>query len=286
MEPKSGEETAEEDESCYEESSSVSDEDDDDDDEEILMSRRSLLFLCQEGQIRIARQRLQSLKHANKMDRLKKEIFQVGRDKNYSLHEILMGGTSDTNAFAMTEEILDMGKSWKGPFLTMMNAQPPSHHRTSLHWAAWGNATLPILRALVMANPEALVLRDGTSQGRRTPLEVFRRYFGSDVADRPFAREKLEFLDSATKKWTRYRLRLAIYKSAVLYFRKQGLTPFDQKDRKANKIKPRPWFCLSTLGDLLQREMQLLVLQILEFVGRDAKVQSTVKKRKRNGGSS
>jgi hypothetical protein len=132
MEPKSGEETAEEDESCYEESSSVSDEDDDDDDEEILMSRRSLLFLCQEGQIRIARQRLQSLKHANKMDRLKKEIFQVGRDKNYSLHEILMGGTSDTNAFAMTEEILDMGKSWKGPFLTMMNAQPPSHHRTSL----------------------------------------------------------------------------------------------------------------------------------------------------------
>jgi hypothetical protein len=161
------------------------------------------------------------------MDRLKKEIFQVGRDNNYSLHEFLMGGTSDTNASALMEEILDMGKLWKGSFLTMMNAQPPSHHRTSLHWAAWGNATLPILRALVMANPEALVLRDGTSQGRRTPLEVFRRYFGSDP-DRLFVREKLEFLDSATKNWTRYRLRLAIYKSAVLYFRKQGLTPFDQ----------------------------------------------------------
>eukprot|EP00980_Cylindrotheca_fusiformis_P013911 scaffold3618_cov129-Cylindrotheca_fusiformis.AAC.11 len=269
---------------------SESEEVEEDLDDEHFLMRRSLLFLCQEGQIRIARQRLEhvsvgenSIQQQQQHHQLKKELFQVARDKNYALHEILMGGTSDTNALAMTELILETGKIWKGPFLTMLNAQPPSHRRTALHWAAWGNAALPILQALTRANPEALVLKDGLSQGSRTPLEIFRHYFptihiGDDVSST--VDEKLKFLETATKSWTRHRLRLKIHMAAIWYFRTQKLTPFDNNDRKENKIKPRPWFCLSVLGELLQREMQPLALRVLGFVGNDAAVHSNRKKRK------
>lgn len=283
MPPQRGEETDnEEEDSSYLCSDDGADSEENDDD--ILMSRKSLLFLCQEGQIKIARKRLLSLKNAGNMNQIQKEIFQVGRDKNYPLHEILMGGTSDTNALAMTEEILEIGKSWKGPFLTMMNSQPPSHSRTPLHWAAWGNATLPILRSIVTANPEALVLRDGVSQGSRTPLAIFLRYyFSAEARPSPPIFEKNEYLERVTKEWKRHRLRLAIYKAAIWFFREQDLVPFNQKDRKENKIKPGPWFALSVIGDLRQREMQPLVWQILEFIGKGANAQSDSRKKRKRG---
>lgn len=276
--------TEEEESSYCEESCNSSDDDDN-------LAQQNLLFLCQEGQMSIARKRFQLLlahsKEDPNRDQLRKEIFQVGSDKNYPLHEILMGGTSDTNALLLAELILTEARVWKGPFLTMLTAQPPSHQRTALHWATWGNSSLEILRGLVKANPEALVLRDKTQQGNRTPLETFRHYYGKfDKEEDSPTQQKLQFLERCTKSWTRHRLRLSVYKSTVFYFRQQHRTPFDEKARKELKIKPRPWFALSVLGDLLQREVQPLVFYILDFAGKDAKIEiSNRKKRKRKGGT-
>ena len=203
------------------------------------------------------------------LDQLKKEIFQVGSDKNYPIHELLMGGTTDMNAVSFAEVILNEGRAWKGPFLTMLNSQPPSHQRTALHWAAWGDASLEILHNLVNANPEALVLRDKAKQGNRTPLEIYQHYYGKyDKEEDSSTQQKVQFLKKSEKSWIQHRLRLTIYRAAVFYFRQQDLTPFDEKTRKEFHIKPRPWFALSVIGDLLQREAQPLALCILDFVGK------------------
>lgn len=250
-------------------------DDDEDEDESNMIQSKSLLFLCQEGQIRLARQRLQLLKNSNNLASLKREIFQVGRDKNYPLHEVIMGGTLENSSKNIIPEFLSTGKQWKGPFLIMMNAQPPSHGRTVLHWAAWGNASLEILQSVVMANPEALILKDKASHGSRTPLQIFQRYHCPKPGNvwHEGAQQKRHFLETSTKAWTQHRLRLAMYKAALHHFCGEShKVPFSKQQRKEIGIKPKPWFCISVLGYCLQREMEPLVWKVLNFVGEKAQV--------------
>lgn len=255
-------------------------------DDETDLVRRNLLFLCQEGQLRIANQRFDTLVQENNIDQLKREIFQTGTDKNTPLHEILMGGTSDSNAKALTEKILDISQQWTIPYRAMLIAQPPSHLRTSLHWATWGNADVSIIETLVNGNPEALVVKDRRNKGNRTPTEIYRHYFihrdrtGDIVSEEN--RTKFEFLERSMQKWVKQRVRNTIYASALYYFRNQSLTPFNKKDRKIAGVRPKPWFVLSTLGYFIQREIQPLVFLVLSFIGKDAKIQGITKKRKRS----
>lgn len=252
-------------------------------DESAHLLHRNILFLCEEGQLRIARRRFDSL--VGDDDKIRREVFQTGPDGNAALHEILMGGTRDRNARTLVEQILDRSRRWPLPRHAMLTARPPSHGRTALHWAAWENSNLSILRSLVRGNPEALLLRDKKSKGGRTPSEIYEHYFidesrADEVSDAN--REKFAFLRNAARRWTGQRLRNGIYAAAIYHFRKRGLTPFDPKDRKTAGVKPRPWFVLSVLGYLLQRETQPLLFHILVFVGKDAKVRYTAtKKRKR-----
>ncbi|KAL3936728.1 MAG: hypothetical protein SGBAC_008020 [Bacillariaceae sp.] len=274
-------------------------ETDDEEEEFKLIQTKSLLFLCQEGQIRLARCRLQLLQHQylnHNLDiQLQKEIFQIGpADKNYSLHEIVMGGTKEESSSKIIPELLEIAEQWKGQCLVMMNAQPPSHGRTALHWAAWGNASLEILRLLVTANPEALLLKDNKSHGERTPLQVWQRYHGSSFTQSALKDDcnwdKFAFLSNTTRLWTQQRLRLAIYKAALHWFRRHEpcLLPFDKKGRKETRttpkncmITPKNWFVLSVLGYCLQREMEPLMWRILGFVGGKAQVDTPSKRKRR-----
>ncbi|GFH54916.1 hypothetical protein CTEN210_11392 [Chaetoceros tenuissimus] len=255
-------------------------------DDETDLVRRNLLFLCQEGQLRIANQRFDTLVQENNIDQLKREIFQTGTDRNTPLHEILCGGTSDSNAKALTEKILDISQQWTIPYRAMLIAQPPSHLRTALHWATWGNSDISIIETLVNGNPEALVVRDRRNKGNRTATEIYSHYFihrdrtGGIVSEENKA--KFEFLEKSMQKWVKQRVRNTVYASVLYYFRNQSLTPFNQKDRKIAGIKPKPWFVLSTLGYLIQREITPLVSLVLSFIGKDAKIQGITKKRKRS----
>lgn len=254
---------------------------DDEEEESKLIQTKTLLFLCQEGQIRLARQRLKMLQEENKLEILKKEIFQTGQDQNYPLHEVIMGGTLEESSKNIIPEILEIGQRWKGPLLLMMNAQPPSHGRTALHWATWGNASLEILRALTLANPDALLLRDKKAQGSRTPLEILKRYHVPSRCNvfHQSAMKKVNLLESSTQLWIQHRLRLAVYKATLYWFRHEDMVPFDKKGRKEAGISPKHWFCLSVLGYCLQREMEPLMWRILGFVGGNAKVASRKRRR-------
>lgn len=236
------------------------DEDDgDESDEETsfrLSGGKSILWLCQEGQIPLARKRFEWLRrnqqqqsasssHRKGSDRniddgdndecfakqLEKEVFQVGRDKNYALQELLMGGTSDRNAHQLTLQMLDFSQHYPQQQGRMLSAQPPSHQRTALHWAAWGNADLSILQRLVKGYPEALVVRDKKDHGHRTPLEILKRYFSdlrsninaataaghSHNPDSP-PQPRIAYLERCTKSWTRHRLRQEVHKCVLRYF--------------------------------------------------------------------
>ncbi|CAJ1961671.1 unnamed protein product [Cylindrotheca closterium] len=287
------------DEASHEDSENDNDDDDDDDDEQEdsseayetdddeeesnLIQKKTLLFLCQEGQIRLARRRLQLLQKENEFDKLQKEVFQMGPDKNYPLHEVIMGGTLEDSSKNIIPELLEIGKQCKGPFLVMLNAQPPSHGRTALHWAAWGNASFDILRPLAMANPEALILRDGKTHGSRTPLEIFKRYHLPKPGNvwHEWAMKKLSFLETTTQLWTQHRLRLAVYKAVLYWFRHKSYSPFDKKGRKETGITPKHWFYLSVMGYCLQREMEPLLWRILGFVGGSAQITKLTKRKRR-----
>lgn len=300
---------------------------------------KTLLWLCQEGQLLVARQRFEARlgksrscrvtkeeeeeneeeekENSNSSDKknarlyyqqLEKEVFQMaGRgDKNYPLHEILMGGTSDRNAYQLTLHILDFAKNCNHQQQChhMLSTQPPSHQRTALHWAAWGNAKLPILQSLVQGYPEALVLRDKPSHGNRTPLEILKHYYYNDTDESSGGRNtddktRLHYLEQCTQSWIQHRLRLTIHQCVLRYFapplstarvtskpqddQRQGispLTPFDKNHRKMVNIKPKAWFVLSVLGSLVQREMKPLALHILGFTGGAAKMAMAIKKKK------
>ena len=260
----------------------------DEDAEEVSLRGRTLLWLCQEGQIQYARRRFDSLLEAKKTDQLKREVFQAARDKNYPLHELLMGGTSDRNAYQLALQILDFCKGHPNEFRTMLITQPPSHKRTPLAWATWGNAKMEVLQPLALGNPEALVLKDTAG---RTPAEILRYYFCSNrnnnnnnSNNQPPAinsNPQLTLLERLTKSWTQHRLRLAVHQCAVRYFVTDSLTPFDKAHRKDTKMSPKAWFVLSILGTLIQREMKPLLHRILQYTGGSAKIHSGKSKKKR-----
>mmetsp|Transcript_25080 Transcript_25080/g.41624 ORF Transcript_25080/g.41624 Transcript_25080/m.41624 type:complete len:298 (-) Transcript_25080:242-1135(-) len=267
---------------------------DDDHDAQQLYTQKSILWLCQEGLLPEARRRFEVLLMAdnnNHAQLLKRQIFQVGNDGNYPLHEILMGGTSDTNAHALVVSILDFAtEHHPQQCAAMLSRRPKSHLRTPLHWATWagGNVDIELVQKLVRAYPEALILRDKPDKGRRTPLEIFDRYH-LQINHLQTAAVSA-YLKKAMQSWTRHRLRLTVHLAAHHYFGNNdndndndtdnNLTPFDKSSGR-NGIKPRPWFCLSVLGFLLQREMKPLVLHILGFVGKDAKVLDHHRSKKR-----
>ena len=255
------------------------------DEEEASLRQRSLLWLCREGQIRFAREKFDNLINENKQDQLRREIFQCGRgDRNYALHELLMGGTSDRNAYRLTLQLLQFSKEFAEEHRSMLIMQPPSHKRTALHWAAWSNSSMGVMEPLLQGNPEALALKD---EAGRTPLEIYHYYFCSrrnnhtPNPDDP----RLKYLERMTHSWTQHRLRLTVHKCLVRYFVTQALTPFDKKHRKETSLTPRPWFVLSVLGTLIQSEMKPLVHRILQYVGGKAKLasaKSRSKKRRKN----
>jgi hypothetical protein len=296
---------------------------DENDDHAITFRRtggRSILWLCQEGQLQLAIQRFDWLLQEQRKEhsatkgsfqaQLHKEVFQVGHDKNYPLHEILMGGTSDTNAYQLTRSIMDyafgcseseesdrnqhnqrtLPAATRQAATKMLAARPPSHQRTALHWAAWGNAKLEIVQALVRGYPEALLLRDKRNQNQRTPAEILKHYYynphrNNDNTSHPDT-TKRDYLEGCTTSWRQHRLRLAVHLSVHRYFPSPSsldavpctlpppppLTPFDPHDRKQTHIKPKPWFVLSVLGSLVQREMKPLAVHILGYVGGQARV--------------
>lgn len=346
---------AEESEAEVDEDSESDFEDDESDEEDSkfpsfrLRGGRSILWLCQEGQIPLARKRFEWLLSKQEQQRtsdsstskideneetineeadidtyakqLEKEVFQVGRDKNYALHELLMGGTSDRNAHQLALQILNYSKEYPHQQYKMLSAQPPSHQRTALHWATWGNAGMPLLERLVHGYPEALVVRDKKDSGQRTPLEILKRYFSGqsrqqlsllmattgNVATPP--QPRIDYLEQCTKSWTQHRLRQEVHKCVLHYFvphssqqqqppasttatlaasnKREMLTPFDKDHRKQTDIKPKAWFILSVLGSLMQREMKPLALHILGYLGKDAKVatkqQQQLKKKRKRG---
>ena len=305
--------------------------------------KRTISWLCKEGQIPLARHRFEAfLAESAKMmmeqqqqhtrstepteqeganpnnrhesldnsslfyQQLVKEVFQVDRcgDKTYALHEILMGGTScDCNALVM--KLLDFVKAFPLEREEMLRYTcPPSHQRTALHWACWGNAPMEILQRLVQATPEAMLMRDKPSHGGRTPYEIFKRYFGKNED----STERLHYLEKNAQKWAQHRLRLAVQMCVGRYFgcslmlddrristtnrqaqeRKEpsactattkDFTPFDSKDRKRAKIKStKAWFALSTVASLMQRQMTPLALHILGYMGGNAKKPSRSKR--------
>ncbi len=252
-----------------------------DDDDDLLKQNRTLLWLCQEGQIHVALQRFDMLVEAGRttptgIDQLRKEVFQVGRDKNYPIHEILMGGTSDRNAYALTMAILAFSSKYTLEQRKMLLFAPPSHGRTPLHWAAWGNAAPEILKALVKGNPEALLMRDKRSQGERTPVQILRWYFAS--REPPNDEDtRIPYLERMTSSWISHRVRLTVHLCANRYFapgrQKTVLVPFDKNDRGKAIIKPKPWFLISIIGFLLQREMKPLAMRIISYLGCNAKIQ-------------
>ena len=63
-------------------------QDDDDSSREEEESTRSILWLCQEGLMSQARRRFDSLQQAANPTELHRQIFQVGHDGNYALHDL------------------------------------------------------------------------------------------------------------------------------------------------------------------------------------------------------
>lgn len=267
----------------------------------ILASRLTILWLCQEGQIHVARRRFDLLLNSDEprhAEQVQREVFQVGRDKNYALHEILMGGTSDRNAHALVLGILNYAKDYPAQNIEMLSAQPPSHRRTPLHWAVWSNANYEIISTLVRWNPEALFLRDKKNQGERTPIEILKRYFANGPGEanpdyHPIeADRRFIYLEKCAKSWASHRVRLTLHLCARSVFMLPSRcetntqpTPFSKEDRKVWAIKPKPWFLLSVIGFLLQREMKMLALHIISFVGGNAKQTTSKKERKRKRNS-
>ena len=127
-----------------------SEEEDYQDDSEEELPQRSLLWLCQEGQIPQAHRRFEQLLANNNQAQLEREVFQTSRDKTTALTEIVMGGTSDRNAYALTLKLLEFAAQTSPTRLRhILSLQPhAANSRTALHWACWGNASMEILQKL------------------------------------------------------------------------------------------------------------------------------------------
>jgi hypothetical protein len=276
---------------------------DDSDGEDESLGGRTLLWLCQEGQmdralekvigwdrehpVRGAAWRTNNPNSSNDAGDgeggyriLHQELFQKNADGNYALHEVLMGGTADPSALALVRRLVaryrsDYPVESRNVFLT----RPQSHGRTVLHWCAWGNNTSDLLvwKQIMLTSPESLCLRDDKAHGTRTPLEIAKHYWPNSVAT--------PLLEQWTQNYLPYRLQRTVHLGAHRHFVTSALTPFDKHDRKRAGLAPRPWFVASVIGYSLQREMLGLALRILSFVGKGAKVSAGKKKKKKAGDS-
>lgn len=268
-------------------------EDDESDEEDDDSHNRSLLWLCEEGQLRRALERFQTFLSSSMEDDddpiLLRELFQSNRDGNSALHEILMGGTQDSSAKELSKLMVDKYHSlvfhpgeddYVSKTIQLFRATPSSHRRTILHWAAWGKAAPELILKIVQIYPEALCQRDKPDKGNRTPFELADRYWPYDSIAISLAKSQATYLP--------IRIRTCVHLCTIRWFVSRQLTPFDKAGRKESGLPPRSWFVASALGFALQREMKGLATHILEFVGHGAKFQrkkskkqKTTKKRKR-----
>jgi hypothetical protein len=274
---------------------------DDSDGEDERLGGRTLLWLCQEGQMDRALEKVvgwdrehpvrvaawstdnTSSSHdagggGNRIPH--QELFQKNTDGNYALHEVLMGGTADPSALALVRRLVARYRSdYPVESRIVFQTRPQSHGRTVLHWCAWGNNTSDVVlwKQIMLTYPESLCLRDDKAHGTRTPLEIAKHYWPNSVAT--------PLLERWTQNYLPYRLQRTVHLGAHRHFVTSALTPFDKNDRKRAGLAPRPWFVASVIGYSLQREMLGLALRILSFVGKGAKVSAGKKKKKKASGS-
>ena len=182
-----------------------------------------------------------------------------------------------------------------------------------VHKVIGGGHDYRTLTAIIKACPEALVQKgDDYYTSDKTPLEYLDRLFklSQRISIQPITPEQnslaRDYIQRNATSWTQHRLRLSLYQIVKYYFlgdnnsissssscsrrnyqkcttttsttdktnaRSLVLTPFNEQDRELYNISPQPWFAISVLGDLLQREMKPLMQHILSFVGYDAKVE-------------
>lgn len=175
-------------------------ESDSSDDEDV--SNRTLLFLCEEGQLDRALIRVRdwdkryppcsgdkkNMRASDDDDKtrsiIKQELFRKNiHTGNYCLHEILAGGISDKSALELVERILERYRiDYPNESRNIIfKAQPKdSNKRTILHWCAWSKVPSYILKQVINANPECMLLKDNLSHGSRTPCEIAKRYWSDD----------------------------------------------------------------------------------------------------------
>jgi hypothetical protein len=255
---------------------SSSDGDDDDDDE-----GRSLLWLCQEGEtaralIRVRRWDseyplgvFRAKKDEKAASAVRRDMFRRGTGGNSVLHEILMGGVTNpegSSADLVRRLVRRMRHDFSDEAGAIFEARPRPHGRTLLHWCAWGNAHISITREVLLAHPESLCLRDRDTRhhSARTPLELAKRYWPE--------KRITSVLQRITETYLPYRVQFTIHLSVYRHYVTDNRAPFDKMDRKRAGMSPRPWFVASVLGYCIQREMKPLLLHILSFVGKGAKV--------------
>jgi hypothetical protein len=293
----------------HEESAKEVDDDDDDylsdssyesdssDDEDV--SNRTLLFLCEEGQLDKAlirvrewdkrcppcsgdnpkKKKMRAVDDDDKTTRsiIKQELFRKNiHTGNYCLHEILAGGICDKSALELVEHILER---YRIDYLNesrniIFKAQPKdSHKRTVLHWCAWSKVPSYILKQVINANPECMLLKDNASHGSRTPLEIAKRYWSDDPITK--------ILKSSLDSYLPYRIQFNVHLCINRIFKlsqhndaddaRNFLTPFNKIDRKITGLTPRTWFVASVIGYTMSREMNNLALHIISYMGYGAK---------------
>jgi len=266
-------------------------EDEDDDSyssssDESDSASRTLLFLCEEGQLDRALDRVRGWdeqyppgsagadnmsKAESAADRssIRRQILQKSHGGNYCLHEVLAGGTSGRSAPDLVQRLVRRCREdYPLESQRIFRAQPKgSYCRTLLHWCSWGKTSPAILRSIMMTYPEAMCLRDDKSHGRRTPLDIAERYWKDDAIT--------NLLRSSLETYLPFRLRLCVHLCIHRHFVTDRRTPFDKAGRKETGLTPRAWFVASIIGYALQREMKSLGNHIISFVGTGAKIDGT-----------
>ena len=205
-------------------------------------SGRTLLFLCEEGQLDIAPNRVSEWDEQFPLPgtaaitippaaaivstteaTIEQELFRKNPGTgNYCLHEILAGGTSGTSAPELAERLVRRYRSKTSftnhDYRKIFMAQPKtgSNGRTILHWCAWSKTSPKILRLVLDACPEAMCLRDNKSHFSRTPLEIAQRYWPDD--------EITTILKSSLETYLPYRVRFCVRLCAERLFLKPCAT--------------------------------------------------------------
>lgn len=253
-------EDTEEDESTYSNNS----DDESYESEEDDGSSRTLLFLCEEGQLDKALKRVKLWEEQCPIALVEPisntlSTFQISADReatstesckekqeeiiqrelfrkspysgNFCLHEILAGGTSGTSAPELVERLVRRYQN-NDRSQTVFLAQPRgSNGRTILHWCAWCKTTPEILRIVLEVCPEALCLRDHKTHGSRTPLEIAKRYWPEDPITK--------ILQQSTCSYLRHRLRSCLRLCVRRYFESSSKTNENVTNKESGNVNTR-----------------------------------------------